>query len=47
LAIQLKRWAYPVWLILIGGFAVVHALHPGADFPNHTSGIEDWAKYTD
>ena len=47
MAIQLKRWAYPVWLILIGGFAVVHALHPGADFPNHTPWIEDWAKYTD
>jgi hypothetical protein len=47
LAIRTKRWAYGAWLILIGGFAVLHALHLGADFPNNTPWIGDWAKYTD
>jgi 4-amino-4-deoxy-L-arabinose transferase-like glycosyltransferase len=47
LAIRTKRWAYAVWLILIGGFAVLHALNLGADFPNNTPWIGDWAKYTD
>jgi hypothetical protein len=47
LAIRTKRWAYVAWLILIGGFAVLHALHLGADFPNNTPWIGDWAKYTD
>jgi len=32
---------------LIGGFAVLHALHLAADFPNHTPWFSDWAKYTD
>jgi hypothetical protein len=32
---------------LICGFAVLHALHLGADFPNHSPWIRDWAKYTD
>jgi 4-amino-4-deoxy-L-arabinose transferase-like glycosyltransferase len=47
LAIRTKRWAYAAWLIFIGGFAVLHALHLGADFPNNTPWIGDWAKYTD
>ncbi len=34
-------------MILICGFAVLHALHLTADFPNHTPWILDWAKYTD
>ena len=42
-----KRWVYAVWLVLIGGFAVLHALHLRADFPNHTIWYCDWAKYTD
>jgi hypothetical protein len=42
-----KRWFYAVWLLLIGGFAVLHALHLTADFPNHTAWFSDWAKYTD
>ncbi|HEY1896248.1 MAG TPA: glycosyltransferase family 39 protein, partial [Terracidiphilus sp.] len=45
--IRPKRWAYAVWLIVIGGFAVLHALHLSADFPNNTPWISDWAKYTD
>jgi hypothetical protein len=32
---------------LICGFAVLHAIHLGADFPNHTPWVHDWAKYTD
>ncbi|MGA2850948.1 MAG: glycosyltransferase family 39 protein [Terracidiphilus sp.] len=42
-----KRWLYAVWLVLIGGFAVLHAMHLRADFPNHTVWFCDWAKYTD
>jgi hypothetical protein len=38
---------YAVWLVFIGGFAVLHALHPRADFPNHSPWYMDWAKYTD
>jgi len=45
--ISQKRWWYAVWLILIGGFAVLHALHLRADFPNHSPWWMDWAKYTD
>ena len=42
-----KRWGYAVWLVVIGGFAVMHAMHLRADFPNHTIWYCDWAKYTD
>lgn len=42
-----KRWVYALWLILICGFAVLHALHLSADFPNHSPWFNDWAKYTD
>jgi 4-amino-4-deoxy-L-arabinose transferase-like glycosyltransferase len=42
-----KRWLYAVWLALIGSFAVLHALHLRADFPNHSPWYMDWAKYTD
>ena len=47
MAIRPQRWAYLGWLILICGFAIMHALHLGADFPNNTPWIFDWAKYTD
>lgn len=42
-----KRWCYGVWLLLIGVFAVLHALNLSADFPNHSPWVFDWAKYTD
>ncbi len=42
-----KRWAYTLWLALIAGFAILHALHLSADFPNHSPWYYDWAKYTD
>ena len=42
-----KRYLYAIWLLAIGGFAVLHALHLRADFPNHTIWFCDWAKYTD
>ena len=44
---RIQRWAYPVWIGLICGFALLHALHLGADFPNHTPWLFDYAKYTD
>ena len=47
LATGLKRWAYPLWILVICGFALLHMLHLGADFPNHSPWIFDFAKYTD
>jgi hypothetical protein len=47
LKVSSKRFAYGAWLILIAGFAILHALHLSADFPNHTPWFSDWAKYTD
>lgn len=42
-----KRIVFAVWLVLICGFALLHAVHLTADFPNHTPWFQDWAKYTD
>jgi 4-amino-4-deoxy-L-arabinose transferase-like glycosyltransferase len=42
-----KRWFYAIWLLLIGGFALLHGLRLSADFPNNTPWFSDWAKYTD
>ena len=42
-----KRRLYALWMVLIAGFAVLHALNLRADFPNHSPWIFDWAKYTD
>ena len=42
-----KRFSYAVWLLLIVGFAVLHAVNLRADFPNHSPWYMDWAKYTD
>ena len=42
-----QRWIYAVWLVLIASFALLHAFHLRADFPNHTPWFSDWAKYTD
>jgi hypothetical protein len=42
-----KRWACAIWVVLIGAFALVHALNLRADFPNHSPWYLDWAKYTD
>jgi 4-amino-4-deoxy-L-arabinose transferase-like glycosyltransferase len=47
LALSTKRWLSIAWLIAIGAFAVLHALHLSADFPNYTPWHGDWAKYTD
>jgi Dolichyl-phosphate-mannose-protein mannosyltransferase len=41
------RWFYAGWMLVIGAFAVMHALHLRADFPNHSPWYMDWAKYTD
>ena len=42
-----KRSLYALWLVLIAAFAVLHAVHLRADFPNHSPWMSDWAKYTD
>jgi hypothetical protein len=42
-----RRWLYTIWLLLIAGFAVLHAVNLRADFPNHSPWHMDWAKYTD
>jgi hypothetical protein len=47
LTISQKRCCYALWLLVIIGFALLHALHLTADFPNHTPWFMDWAKYTD
>ncbi len=41
------RWLLVLWLVVIGGFAILHAVHLRADFPNHSPWIFDFAKYTD
>jgi Dolichyl-phosphate-mannose-protein mannosyltransferase len=47
LPIGTKRLAFAAWVALMLGFALLHALHLEADFPNHSPWIQDWAKYTD
>src|ERR1700678_3954507 len=42
-----KRGLIALWVVVIGLFAVLHALHLRADFPNHSPWYMDWAKYTD
>lgn len=42
-----KRRAWLFWLAIVCMAATTHFLHLGADFPNHSPWIEDWAKYTD
>jgi MFS family permease len=42
-----KRWLYRIWMVAIVAFALLHALHLEADFPNHSPWFSDWAKYTD
>jgi hypothetical protein len=37
----------PSWLLLICGFAALHAVNLRADFPSHSPWVADWAKYTD
>ena len=44
---RLTRWLYPIWILLISTFALLHALHLTADFPNHSPWSFDFAKYTD
>ncbi len=43
----LRRWGYALWVLAIAGFAVLHAWHLRADFPNGSPWTFDWAKYTD
>jgi 4-amino-4-deoxy-L-arabinose transferase-like glycosyltransferase len=47
LKISHQRWLYALWLVFIGCFALLHAVHLRADFPNHSPWYMDWAKYTD
>lgn len=54
-AIELRRWGYAlrppvwiaVWIAAIVGFALLHAWHLRADFPNGSPWVFDWAKFTD
>ncbi|MDR3738698.1 MAG: glycosyltransferase family 39 protein [Terracidiphilus sp.] len=42
-----KRVFLAAWLAAICVFALLHAIHLNADFPNNTPWHSDWAKYTD
>lgn len=42
-----RRWGLAAWLLVIVGFAILHACHLRADFPNGSPWTFDWAKYTD
>jgi hypothetical protein len=44
---ELRRWGYAFWLAAIIGFALLHAWHLRADFPNGSPWVCDWAKFTD
>lgn len=44
---ELRRWGYALWLAAIAGFALLHAWHLRADFPNGSPWVFDWAKFTD
>ncbi len=43
----MRRWGTAAWVLLIAAFALLHALHLRADFPNGSPWAFDWAKYTD
>ena len=43
----LRRWGYGAWIAVIAGFALLHAWHLRADFPNGSPWLCDWAKFTD
>lgn len=43
----LRRWGFAAWVALIAGFALLHAAHLRADFPNGSPWSFDFAKYTD
>ncbi len=47
LTIRKPRVLFGFWLLVIVAFALLHALHLRADFPNHSPWAFDWAKYTD
>jgi 4-amino-4-deoxy-L-arabinose transferase-like glycosyltransferase len=42
-----RRWGIAAWVAVIAGFALLHAWHLRADFPNGSPWSFDWAKYTD
>ena len=42
-----RKLGVTAWLAVIVALALLHALHLGADFPNHSPWYSDWAKYTD
>jgi hypothetical protein len=46
-ATALRRCAYALWLAIIVAFALLHAVHLRADFPNRSPWVFDWAKFTD
>jgi hypothetical protein len=46
-AAALRRWGYAAWLVVIAAFALLHAWHLRADFPNFSPWAFDFAKFTD
>jgi len=46
-AIKPRSWGYAAWIAAITGFALLHAWHLRADFPNGSPWVFDWAKFTD
>ncbi len=45
--IDLRRWGYATWIAAIVCFALLHAWHLRANFPNGSPWVFDWAKFTD
>jgi hypothetical protein len=44
---EMRRWGYAFWVASLAGFALLHAWHLRADFPNGSPWVCDWAKFTD
>jgi hypothetical protein len=44
---RIRRFGYAAWLLVVAAFAVLHAVHLRADFPNGSPWVFDWAKFTD
>lgn len=42
-----RQWESAAWWLLVVAFAMLHAWHLRADFPNGSPWMFDWAKFTD
>jgi hypothetical protein len=43
----MRRLGFAAWMLVITAFALLHAWHLRADFPNGSPWVFDWAKFTD